>query len=149
MRQLDVIMEGTVRDAEHRDWSINNARVSIQRGATLQPLALQTVAEGFTKEDGHTFIVKMRPPLDIVKVLFYSPFHEPKPPMKLKSEGVAGGQTETNANEFFETKTRVHIRRCERRRFRYRSWRCEDRYPTERQRQNNIICIVFNPHGPV
>lgn len=56
-----------MRDAEHRDWSINNARVSIQRGATLQPLALQTVAEGFTKEDG-TFIVKMRPPgSDIVK----------------------------------------------------------------------------------
>ena len=90
------------------DWSINNARVSIQRGATLQPLALQTVAEGFTKEEDGTFIVKMRPPgSDIVNVLFYSPFHEPKPPMKLKSEGVAGGQTETNANEFFETKTRV------------------------------------------
>ncbi len=59
MRQLDAIVEGTVRDAEHQNWKIQNARVSIQRGARVS--SLQIVAEGFTKQDG-TFSIKMRPP---------------------------------------------------------------------------------------
>jgi hypothetical protein len=58
MRQLDVIVEGTVRDAEHHNCKIQNARVLIQRGARVS--SLQIVTEGFTKQDG-TFSIKMRP----------------------------------------------------------------------------------------